>query len=96
VPAGGEHGSADEEAWERRRENPFWKQNYTVVFRDEDDTTVETSVTGGHCKLQWKCDWAMRWVALAVDYEMAGKDLLDSGQLSSQMRRMLGGRHPTR
>jgi len=39
---------------------------------------VTTPVTGGHCKLQWKPDWAMRWVALGVDYEMAGKDLIDS------------------
>ena len=35
-------------------------------------------VTGGHCKLQWKPDWAMRWFALEVDYEMSGKDLIDS------------------
>ena len=34
----------------------------------------------GAVKLQWKPDWAMRWVALGVDYEMAGKDLIDSGQ----------------
>jgi len=32
-----------------------------------------TPVTRGHCKLQWKPDWAMRWYALGVDYEMAGK-----------------------
>jgi lysyl-tRNA synthetase class 1 len=43
----------------------------TIVFKDEDGTQVETVVTGGRCKLQWKCDWAMRWSALAVDYEMA-------------------------
>ena len=39
-----------------------------------------TLVTGGRCKLQWKPDWAMRWVALGVDYEMAGKDLIELGQ----------------
>ena len=41
---------------------------------------VTTPVTGGRCKLQWKPDWAMRWVALGVDYEMAGKDLIELGQ----------------
>jgi lysyl-tRNA synthetase class 1 len=54
----------------------------------------ETPVTGGHCKLQWKPDWAMRWYALGVDYEMAGKDLIDSVKLSSQIVRALGGAPP--
>lgn len=50
-----------------------------------------TPVTGGHCKLQWKPDWAMRWYALGVDYEMAGKDLIDSVKVSSAIVRVLGG-----
>src|SRR5262245_40003079 len=66
----------------------------TIVFKDEDGTKVETVVTGGRCKLQWKCDWAMRWVALAVDYEMSGKDLSESVTLSSQICRILGGTPP--
>ena len=45
---------------------------------------TEVPVTGGHCKMQWKADWAMRWVALDVDYEMSGKDLIDSVTLGSQ------------
>ncbi len=53
-----------------------------------------TPVTGGHCKLQWKPDWAMRWYALGVDYEMAGKDLIDSVKVSSAIVRVLGGRPP--
>jgi len=51
-------------------------------------------VTGGRCKLQWKPDWAMRWVALGIDYEMAGKDLIDSVKLSGEICRALGGRPP--
>jgi lysyl-tRNA synthetase class 1 len=66
----------------------------TVVFRDEDGTLTELPVTGGHCKMQWKCDWAMRWTALGIDYEMAGKDLIDSVTLSSKICRILGGRPP--
>jgi lysyl-tRNA synthetase, class I len=54
----------------------------------------ETPVTGGHCKLQWKPDWAMRWHALGVDYEMAGKDLIDSVKLSSRIARVLGSDAP--
>ena len=56
----------------------------TVVFRDEDGTLTEVPVTDGHCKMQWKCDWALRWAALDVDYEMSGKDLIDSVKLSTQ------------
>ena len=66
----------------------------TLVYRDEDGTKVETPVTGGRCKLQWKPDWAMRWYALGVDYEMSGKDLIDSVQLSGRICRALGGRPP--
>ncbi|MEK9684026.1 MAG: lysine--tRNA ligase, partial [Rhodospirillaceae bacterium] len=44
----------------------------TIIYKDEDGSLVEIPVTGGHCKLQWKCDWAMRWAALGVDYEMSG------------------------
>jgi len=66
----------------------------TVTYRRADGKTVETPVTGGHCKLQWKADWAMRWFALDVDYEMSGKDLIDSVRLSSQITRALGGRAP--
>ena len=55
---------------------------------------MTTPVTGGRCKLQWKPDWAMRWHALGVDYEMAGKDLIDSVKLSSEICRALGGTPP--
>ncbi len=52
----------------------------TVVYIDpETGKKVETPVTGGHVKCQWKADWALRWTALGVDYEMAGKDLIELG-----------------
>jgi lysyl-tRNA synthetase class 1 len=67
----------------------------TITYEDPDTKEhVTTLVTGGRCKLQWKPDWAMRWVALGVDYEMAGKDLIDSVKLSSQICRVLGGTPP--
>ena len=67
----------------------------TIRWRDpETDEVFETPVTGGKCKLQWKPDWAMRWYALGVDYEMAGKDLIDSVKLSSRIARILGAEPP--
>lgn len=66
----------------------------TIVYQREDGNKVETLVTGGHCKMQWKADWAMRWVALGVDYEMAGKDLIESVHLSSRICKALGATPP--
>ncbi|MHA1571222.1 MAG: lysine--tRNA ligase, partial [Alphaproteobacteria bacterium] len=67
----------------------------TIVYEDpQDGTQVEVPVTGGHCKLQWKADWAMRWFALDVDYEMSGKDLIDSVRLSARICRILGKSPP--
>src|SRR5471030_2797139 len=66
----------------------------TIVYRDEDGSLVETPVTGGNAKLQWKADWADRWFALRVDYEMYGKDLIPSARLSADIVRILGARPP--
>jgi lysyl-tRNA synthetase class 1 len=66
----------------------------TIVFPDEDGTPTEVPVTGGAVKLQWRPDWAARWVALGVDYEMSGKDLVDSIRISSRVCKVLGGEPP--
>ena len=67
----------------------------TITYEDPDTKeTVTTLVTGGRTKLQWKPDWAMRWVALGIDYEMAGKDLIDSVKLSGGICRALGATPP--
>ena len=65
-----------------------------IAFDDEDDGRVQQSAFGGAAKLQWKVDWAARWVALGVDYEMSGKDLIDSVIQSGKIARILGGRPP--
>ncbi|MBI3436899.1 MAG: lysine--tRNA ligase [Proteobacteria bacterium] len=67
-----------------------------VIVYDDPQTgeRVTTPVTGGRCKLQWKPDWAMRWLALGVDYEMAGKDLIDSVKLSGEICRALDATPP--
>ena len=64
-----------------------------VRFHDMGED-VEQCIFGGHAKLQWKVDWAMRWVALDVDYEMCGKDLTDSLTQSGRIAQVLGGRRP--
>jgi len=66
----------------------------TITFRDEDGSLAEVPVTGGYVKLQWRPDWALRWTALEIDYEMSGKDLIDSVRLSNQVCKVLGGTPP--
>jgi lysyl-tRNA synthetase class 1 len=66
----------------------------TIRFTDEDGSVIEQSALGGMSKLQWKVDWAMRWYALDVDYEMCGKDLTDSVTQSGKIVKVLGGRKP--
>jgi lysyl-tRNA synthetase class 1 len=66
-----------------------------LIWRDpENGERHATRITGGHCKAQWKADWALRWYALGVDYEMSGKDLIDSVRLSSAICRVLGAEPP--
>jgi lysyl-tRNA synthetase class 1 len=66
----------------------------TIVFEDEDGTRCEIPVTGGNVKAQWRADWALRWFAMDVDYEMAGKDLVSSADISAKIVQILGGRGP--
>src|SRR5580658_3153202 len=54
----------------------------------------EQSVLGGKAKVGWKVDWALRWYAIKVDYELYGKDLIDSARLSGQILKVLGGKPP--
>ena len=71
-----------------------WDATAGTIVYEEEGRRSETPVTGGHCKLQWKADWAMRWFALGVDYEMSGKDLIPSVELSTKIVRILGGEPP--
>ncbi len=66
----------------------------TITFEDEDGEAKTVPVTGGQVKIQWKPDWAVRWTALGVDYEMAGKDLIESVRVSSKICAALGGTPP--
>ena len=66
----------------------------TITYRNDDGEEIETLVTGGRCKLQWKPDWGMRWAALSVDYEMYGKDLIPSAKLSAKICSAIGGIPP--
>ena len=70
------------------------KENSIVYVDPSNNKKTETIVTGGNCKLQWKVDWAMRWMALNVDYEMCGKDLTDSVDLASKICRIMNKKPP--
>ncbi len=70
------------------------KEKSKIVF-DNDGEELETSILDGNCKLQWKVDWAMRWYALDVDFEMYGKDLIESAILSTKIIKLIGKKNPS-
>ena len=70
------------------------KEKSEIIF-DNNGKDLETSILDGHCKLQWKVDWAMRWFALDVDFEMYGKDLIESALLSTKIIKMIGKTNPS-
>jgi len=69
------------------------KKEGKIIYKNG-DKKIETEVTNGKCKLQWKIDWAMRWYVFDVDYEMYGKDLIESAILSSKICQTLGKKSP--
>jgi len=70
------------------------KESSKIVF-DNKGKDLEVSILDGNCKLQWKVDWAMRWFALDVDFEMYGKDLIESAILSSKIIKLIGKSNPS-
>ncbi len=70
------------------------KKEFKIVF-DNNGKDLETSILDGNCKLQWKVDWAMRWYALDVDFEMYGKDLIESAILSTKIIKLIGKTNPS-
>ena len=70
--------------------------DFTIVFTDpSNNKKTEVEIFNGNCKLQWKVDWAMRWIALQVDYEMCGKDLTESYSLASKICHEMKASPPT-
>jgi lysyl-tRNA synthetase, class I len=70
------------------------KEKSKIIF-DNNGKKLEASILDGQCKLQWKVDWAMRWYALDVDFEMYGKDLIESAILSSKIIKLIGKTNPS-
>jgi lysyl-tRNA synthetase class 1 len=70
-------------------------KNKSKIIFDNNGKELETSILDGNCKLQWKVDWAMRWYALDVDFEMYGKDLIESAILSSKIIKLIGKTNPS-
>ena len=71
----------------------FNKNEGKIIYKNN-GKDIETEITNGKCKLQWKVDWAMRWYTFDVDYEMYGKDLIESATLSSKICKTLGKKSP--
>ena len=70
------------------------KEKSKIIF-DNNGKKLEASILDGKCKLQWKVDWAMRWYALDVDFEMYGKDLIESAILSKKIIKLIGKNNPS-
>jgi lysyl-tRNA synthetase class 1 len=70
------------------------KKNSKIIF-DNNGKKLEKSILDGNCKLQWKVDWAMRWYALDIDFEMYGKDLIESAILSTKIIKLIGKNNPS-
>ena len=70
------------------------KEKSKILF-DNNGKDLEVSILDGNCKLQWKVDWAMRWYALDIDFEMYGKDLIESAILSTKIIKLLGKKNPS-
>jgi lysyl-tRNA synthetase class 1 len=70
------------------------KEKSKIIF-DNNGKKLEVSILDGNCKLQWKVDWAMRWYALDIDFEMYGKDLIESAILSSRIVKLIGKTNPS-
>jgi lysyl-tRNA synthetase, class I len=70
------------------------KDKSKIIF-DNKGKKLEKSILDGNCKLQWKVDWAMRWYALDIDFEMYGKDLIESAILSSKIIKLIGKNNPS-
>jgi lysyl-tRNA synthetase class 1 len=66
----------------------------TISYIEEDGSQETVPVTGGHCKLQWKPDFGMRWAALGVDYEMFGKEHQPSQELYDAICTIAGAEPP--
>ncbi len=75
--------------------NEYKPNDGTLIYTEPtNNKKIEVKVTGGNCKLQWKVDWAMRWISLGVDYEMCGKDLTESVHLASKICKVLNKKPP--
>ena len=70
------------------------KKNKSLVF-DNNGKKMKMDIFNGKCKLQWKVDWAMRWFTFDVDFEMYGKDLIESAILSNKICDTMGKQPPS-
>ena len=65
----------------------------TITYINQYNKKITTSVLNGKCKLQWKVDFAMRWAAFDVDYEIYGKDIQANVKIYNKLCELFG-KHP--
>ena len=69
-------------------------ESHTIKYKNLKGNIVEQKFTSGGAKLQWKCDFGMRWSALDVDYEIYGKDHYPNEKIYQAVSRALKGKGP--
>ena len=72
----------------------FDKNIYEIIFYNCNNKKIKQSILNGQCKLQWKIDFAMRWIALDVDYEIYGNDIQSNAYLYNKICILLGKKTP--
>lgn len=70
------------------------KSTKTIIYKNSNGDFVETEVTNGKCKLQWKIDFGARWHTFGVDYEIFGKDHLANEIIYKKVCNILGTKPP--
>ena len=69
-------------------------KHHTITYINDNKQFITTTILDGGCKLQWKVDFAMRWAALDVNYEIYGKDIQANAYLYNKICKILGKTPP--
>lgn len=66
----------------------------TITYKSKNGEIKESSFLNGGAKLQWKCDFAMRWAALNINYEIYGKDHFENEDVYKNLCRLFNQEPP--
>jgi lysyl-tRNA synthetase class 1 len=68
--------------------------NHTITYINSKGVETTQSFLNGGVKLQWKCDFPMRWIAFDVNYEIYGKDVYTNAPVYHKVCEILGKKPP--